>query len=97
MSLSDSEVRKVAALSQLAFAEHELQQLGGELSAIVSFVEQLAHVNVDGVEPVAQVTGLVNVTRSDTPGTMLTSEEALAGAPRCNQQAFLVPKAVDRS
>ena len=69
---------------------------GRELDAIVTFVEQLSSDDVSGVEPVAQVTGLVNVGRDDIPGPRLSQEDVLRGAPSSNDRAFLVPKAVER-
>ncbi|TVR12205.1 MAG: Asp-tRNA(Asn)/Glu-tRNA(Gln) amidotransferase subunit GatC [Planctomycetota bacterium] len=96
MALSEDDVRKVAALSQLALDEEDIPRLRDELSTIISFVEQLQAVDVTGIDPVAQVTGLVNVTRPDNAGAMLDKAQLFAHAPAHNNDAFLVPKAVER-
>ncbi|MHC5067843.1 MAG: Asp-tRNA(Asn)/Glu-tRNA(Gln) amidotransferase subunit GatC [Planctomycetota bacterium] len=96
MALSEADVRKIAHLSRLALSDDEIHRATAELDAIVGYVEQLREVNTDGVEPVANVAGLVNVTRVDEPGAMLPPKQVLANAPQANEIAFLVPKAVER-
>lgn len=96
MALSEDDVRKVAALSKLALSDADVPRLREELSTIVSFVEQLQAVDVSDVAPVAQVTGLVNVTRADEARAMLDKASLFAHAPAHNNDAFLVPKAVER-
>ena len=96
MALSEAEVRHVARLARLELDEEEVARMTRELATVVGYVEQLQAVDTTGIEPVAQITGLVNVTRNDEPGPMLSTEAALANAPRANHEAFLVPKAVDR-
>lgn len=96
MALQESELRKVAQLAQLQLSEDELMAFGDDLNAIVHLVEQLNEVDVAGVEPVAQVSGLQRITRPDQAAAVLSTEEIFAGAPRHNDRAFLVPKAVKR-
>ena len=96
MSLSEDQVRHVAHLARLALDDDRVAALTAELATIVDYVEQLQAVDTEGVEPVANVAGLVNVTRADEPGEMLSRERILAGAPKANGEAILVPKAVER-
>ena len=97
MTLDKAAVAKVAELARLSFADDELEVMTKDLSAIVDFVEQLQAVNTDGVEPISNVAGLVNVTRADKIGHMFSQAEALQNAPDATHEAFLVPKAVERS
>jgi len=96
MAISEADVRKIAKLANLALSDDEVQRMTGDLSDIVSYVEQLREVDTTGVEPIAQVTGLVNVARSDQPQAMFTIKEVLANAPKADDVAFLVPKTVER-
>ena len=96
MSLSESEVRNVAKLARISLGDDEVAPLTSELNAIVSYVEQLAEVDTSGVEPIANVAELVNVTRADEPGPLLPVDAVLANAARANDRAILVPKAVER-
>lgn len=63
--LSRDDVLKLAALSKLRLSNEEIEQLRGELSEILNYVEMLDKVDVAGLEPTYQVTGLKNVTRPD--------------------------------
>ena len=96
MTVSNTDVRKIAKLANLAVSEAEVERLTGELGNIVSYIEQLREVDTTGVEAIAQVTGLVNVARPDQPQAMFTIKEVLANAPKADDVAFLVPKAVER-
>lgn len=96
MSFTADDVKKLADLARIDFSDEEIAKLGQELDAIVHYVEQLSEVDTDGVEAVAQVTGLVNVVRSDEQKPMFSIQETLKNAPQANEVAFLVPKAVER-
>jgi len=96
MGIGLATVRRIAALARLELADDEAERLAGELDAIVGYVDQLQAVDTGEVQGVSNVNGLCNVTRPDEPGAMLLPVEVLANAPRCSQQGFLVPKAVDR-
>lgn len=63
--LSRDDVLNLAQLAKLDLTEEEISQFQHELSDILGFVEQLSEVDVDGLQPTTQVTGLTNVTRPD--------------------------------
>jgi aspartyl-tRNA(Asn)/glutamyl-tRNA(Gln) amidotransferase subunit C len=63
--LSKEDILKLARLARLRLTEEEVALYQKELSAILSYVEQLDAVDVAGLEPTYQVTGLTNVTRPD--------------------------------
>jgi aspartyl-tRNA(Asn)/glutamyl-tRNA(Gln) amidotransferase subunit C len=60
------DILKLAQLSRLGLTEAEVDEFAEELTAILGYVEQLSGVDVKGLEPTSQVTGLTNVTRADT-------------------------------
>jgi aspartyl-tRNA(Asn)/glutamyl-tRNA(Gln) amidotransferase subunit C len=96
VSISEKDVRHIAKLANLALKDDEVARMTQELGAIVAYVEQLSEVDTNNVEPIAQITGLVNVTRADEPGPMFAQRQALANAPKADEIAFLVPKTVER-
>ncbi len=96
MAISESEVRHLAKLSSLALDEPALARMREQLTAIVGYVEQLQQVDTSGVEPIANVSGLSNITRPDVAGPMLSSKQVLGNAPQKNEVAILVPKVVER-
>ena len=66
MSVDADTVRRIAHLARIAVAEDEVEHLRGELNAILAFVEQLAEVDVDGVEPMTSVTPMAMKKRART-------------------------------
>lgn len=64
--LSRDDVLKLARLARLQLTEEEIEQYSVELSEILQYVEQLSAVDVTGLEPTHQVSGLTNVMRDDT-------------------------------
>ena len=57
--IDSATVRRIAHLARVAVADDEVEHLRGEINAILSFVEQLAEVNVEGVEPMSSVMPMV--------------------------------------
>ncbi len=64
--LSRDDVLKLAQLARLELSDDEVAEFAVELSEILQYVEQLAAVDVAGLKPTNQVTGLTNVMREDT-------------------------------
>jgi aspartyl-tRNA(Asn)/glutamyl-tRNA(Gln) amidotransferase subunit C len=95
MSVDAATVRKIAHLSRIAIPEQEVEHLRGELNAILAFVEQLAEVDVDGVEPMTSVTPMTMKKREDkvTDGGIV--EDILRNAPLTEGPYFVVPKVVE--
>lgn len=63
--ISIKDVEHIAKLSRLDLSEPEKKKFSKELSSILDYIKQLEEVNTENIEPTAQVTGLVNVTRED--------------------------------
>ncbi len=63
--LSRDDILKLARLARLELTEEEIDQFANEISTILGYVEQLQQVDLSGLEPTYQVTGLKDVTRPD--------------------------------
>jgi aspartyl-tRNA(Asn)/glutamyl-tRNA(Gln) amidotransferase subunit C len=63
--LKRDDILKLAHLARLDLTEEEIEEFSQELSEILQYVEQLQSVDVTGLNPTNQVTGLTNVTRKD--------------------------------
>ncbi len=82
MKLSKEEVEKVALLARIKLTEEESERFSGQLSEVLTYIEQLQEVETDGVEETAQVTGLENVSRPDMiEMTEEDTEAAIAQSP----------------
>lgn len=64
--LTRDDILKLARLARLDLTEAEIEEYRSDLTDILQYVEQLQSVDVEGLVPTNQVTGLVNVTREDT-------------------------------
>lgn len=64
--LTRDDILKLAQLARLDLTDDELAKYSRELTAILHYVEQLQNVDVAGLKPTNQVTGLTNVMRDDT-------------------------------
>ncbi len=63
--ITRDDVLKLAQLCRLELSPDELDRLAVELPSILEYVERLNSVDVEGLEPTDQVTGLTNVMRPD--------------------------------
>lgn len=63
--LTRDDIRKLARLARIDIAESEIDAYAQELDEIIQYVQMLKNVDVDGLQPTNQVTGLVNVMRAD--------------------------------
>lgn len=64
--LTSKDILKLAKLARLRLTDEEVALYQQELTSILTYVEQLNDVDVTGLEPTYQVTGLQNVARRDT-------------------------------
>ena len=95
MSVDAATVRRIARLARIALSDEEVEPLRGELNAILSFIEQLSEVNVEGVEPMTSVTPMQMKKRPDVVTEGGDAEPILRNAPATEDQFFLVPKVVE--
>ncbi|MGA3307221.1 MAG: Asp-tRNA(Asn)/Glu-tRNA(Gln) amidotransferase subunit GatC [Xanthobacteraceae bacterium] len=95
MSVDAETVRRVAHLARIAVAEEEIEHLQGELNAMLAFVEQLAEVDIKGVEPMTSVTPMEIKMRKDEVTDGGIADAIMANAPARENHFFLVPKVVE--
>lgn len=95
MSIDIDTARKVAKLARIRVEEADLPALAGELSGILTFMEQLNEVDVTGIEPMTSVTPMRLKRRADvvTDGNIQT--QILKNAPDAWEGFFAVPKVVE--
>ncbi len=95
MAVDAATVRRIAHLARVAVADAEVDHLRGEINTILAFVEQLAEVDVSGVEPMTSVMPMVMKKRPDVVTDGNNVEAVLRNAPATERNYFLVPKAVE--
>jgi aspartyl-tRNA(Asn)/glutamyl-tRNA(Gln) amidotransferase subunit C len=94
MALTQEEVRHVALLARIALTDEQVGTLQIELNSILGHIDQIAQLDLDGVEPMVHSIPLVNSMRDDVPEPCLDRELALANAPERAEDAILIPRII---
>ena len=76
----------------MALKDEETDGLRQDLENIIGYIEQLGELDVSGVEPTYQVTGLSNVWREDEVQAGIPVEELLDLAPEKQNNQVKVPQ-----
>jgi aspartyl-tRNA(Asn)/glutamyl-tRNA(Gln) amidotransferase subunit C len=72
----------VADLARIGLTEDEIRRFTGQLSVVLEAVERLKSVDTSEIPPTASTLPLVGVQREDVIRPGLTTEQALANAPK---------------
>ncbi|MBX3415601.1 MAG: Asp-tRNA(Asn)/Glu-tRNA(Gln) amidotransferase subunit GatC [Pirellulales bacterium] len=91
MSLTRADVEKVSLLGRLLLSPEELDTMTTQLSQVVDYMNLLAELDTDGVEPMAHAVEMSNVFRADEVTPSLDRKAALANAPHHDDECYLVP------
>ena len=93
--LAREDVLKLARLARLDLNDQEVEEYRHELSEILQYVEQLQTVDISGLKPTHQVTGLVNVMRQDKPHDYgYKPEELLKNVPEVQDNQIKVKRMI---
>lgn len=95
MSVTAEDVRRIARLARIAPPEDRLDDLVGELNGILTWIEQLQEVDVDGVEPMTSAVETALPMREDVVTDGAKRDDVLANAPVSEEGFFVVPKVVE--
>jgi aspartyl-tRNA(Asn)/glutamyl-tRNA(Gln) amidotransferase subunit C len=94
--ISEQDVRHISLLARLKPDDAEVHRFTEQLSAILTYVEQLQEVDTTDVPPTAHALPVSNVFRDDEPHRSLTPDQALANAPQRDGNFFAVPKVLEQ-
>jgi aspartyl-tRNA(Asn)/glutamyl-tRNA(Gln) amidotransferase subunit C len=95
MAIDAATVRKVARLARIAEPEARIDPLARELTGIMAWIEQLAEVDIEGVEPMTSAVSMAAPLREDVVTEGGDPERVLSNAPRRAGHFFVVPKVVE--
>lgn len=95
MQIDRTLLDKIAHLARLEFDEKDAAKMMKDMSAIVTWVEQLNDINTDNVEPLTTMSHEINVMREDEVKPHLLHDKALLSAPRKDADYFRVPKVLE--
>jgi aspartyl-tRNA(Asn)/glutamyl-tRNA(Gln) amidotransferase subunit C len=95
MSLDKATVARIATLARIEVPADQQDRLAGELSQILSWIEQLGEVDTDGVEPMRAVMPIKAHWRQDAVTDGQRQGDILKNAPQAHDGYFVVPKVVE--
>lgn len=95
MKITPEQVDYVALLGRLSLTAEERAKYQEQLDDILKYMDVLAEVHTDGVEPMAGPVELYTPLREDIVLPSLPLEEALANAPARTGSSFRVPKVIE--
>lgn len=95
MALDKTTVANIAFLARLDVPEDEQERLAGELSTILTWIEQLNEVDTRDVNPMTSVADLGQLWRADVANDGGCVEAILSNAPEKRDDCFVVPKVVE--
>jgi len=94
-AIDTSTIQKIARLARMEIQPEREQALCGELSTIISWIEQLGECDTANVEPLASVTGHSLPMRDDVVTAGNEPEAVLSNAPEEASHFFVVPKVIE--
>ena len=94
-AVSADDVKKIARLSRLHVEEGRLQPLADDLNGILGWIEQLAEVDVEGVEPMTSAVDMAAPMRKDEISDGGKRDDVLKNAPKSDDGFFVVPRSVE--
>ena len=95
MSVDDKTVRRIATLARIALADEQVAPMAQELNGILSWVEQLREVDVEGVPPMTSVVEQHLRMRDDIVTETSAAEALIRNAPAAEDHFFVVPKVLE--
>jgi aspartyl-tRNA(Asn)/glutamyl-tRNA(Gln) amidotransferase subunit C len=93
--LTRDDVLKLARLARIDLKDEEVAEFESEFNEILKYVEQLQAVDIEGLQPTSQVTGLQNVTRDDEERDYgYAPEDLLKNVPKVKDNQIQVKRMI---
>ncbi len=96
MQVDDALLTKLEKLSFVKISDDKREEIIGQLSEIVSFVDNLSELNTDGVDDNFAMSDASTFLREDTTSCDTSvSDNILKNAPKSGDHFFIVPKIIE--
>jgi aspartyl-tRNA(Asn)/glutamyl-tRNA(Gln) amidotransferase subunit C len=92
MKIDRAEARRIADLAHLEFDDAALDRLAGEMTKILSYIDQLREVDVAGFDDLDA--GEATPLRDDEPRPSIDRQLVANNAPAWSDEFFVVPKVI---
>jgi aspartyl-tRNA(Asn)/glutamyl-tRNA(Gln) amidotransferase subunit C len=95
MAVDRATVARIAKLARIRVPEQDLDGLAGELTNILSWIEQLSELDTEGVAPMTSVVAVELPQREDAVTDGGYPDKVVGNAPDSAHDFFAVPKVVE--
>lgn len=95
MSLSATEVKKIAHLARLGIEEEHITAYAQDLSGLLDLITQMNNLNTENVTPMAHPLDQQQRLRADVISETNQREPFQRIAPQVESGLYLVPKVID--
>lgn len=95
MSLTTTDVQKVARLARLSMNAQEIESAREQLSGIFDLIEEMQAVDTSGIEPMSHAQDVSQRLREDNVTENDQREAFQAVAPQVENGLYLVPKVIE--
>jgi len=96
MQVDDKLLSKLEKLSFLKVDESKREEIIGQLSEIVSFVDNLSELNTDGIDDNFSMNSNSTPTREDVASCNTSiNDDIIKNAPQSADHFFIVPKIIE--
>ncbi len=89
------DIDRVAHLARLDLTEEERSTFGAQLETIVSYVDRIAGLDVEGLPATLHGHSVNNIFREDVPVEGLLTETAMKNAPERIDDEIRMPRVVE--
>lgn len=90
--ISDETIEYVGILAKLELSGEEKEQAKKDMGKMLDYIDKLAELDTEGVEPMSHVFPVQNVFREDEVTNSDTREKLLSNAPEQKDGMFVVPR-----
>ncbi len=95
MSLTTTDVKKIAHLARLNLSETDLTTYTDQLSTILNFVEQMNEADTDQIAPISHSLDVTQPLRPDIVTEIVDRDAFQAIAPQVEAGLYLVPQVIE--
>jgi aspartyl-tRNA(Asn)/glutamyl-tRNA(Gln) amidotransferase subunit C len=95
MAVDRATVSRIAKLARIRLPEQDLDPLAGELSNILTWIEQLSELDTEGIAPMTSVVAVALPKRADEVTDGGYPAKVVGNAPESAHDFFAVPKVVE--
>ncbi len=95
MAVDKATVARIAKLARIRMPERDLDALAGELSNILTWIEQLSEIDTEGVVPMTSVVAVDLPRRADVVTDGGYPNKVVENAPEAAQAFYSVPKVIE--